>query len=359
MPPACIQNKDAQSKYTMPGRTSILIILMGSLGDLVRGMCLVSQLKTFLPQSEITWLVEPKWAELVFRHKDIDRVVVFDRPGWPAGVVRLYQELSGQKFDLSLDLQRHFKSGFFSLLSRAKRRIGFHRKDAKEFNWIFNTEHIRPYPNDLSKIEHYLKFIEYLFQDSNPELDFGFSDLVSAREDSVLSRQLQEPYTAVILGSSWESKEWPYEHYLQLTKRLLEDTRRRVVLLDVPAKRPMAEKLEAAVRSERIINLVGQTSLIQLAAVLKSAEVAFGPDCGSAHLASAVQTPYVSVFGPTSPERTAPYGNQCNVLQAGVSCAPCYKRRCALREKICMTGIDAGSALDKIEQATFSTRLKN
>ena len=143
---------------------SILIILMGSLGDVVRGFCLVSHIKNNLPNSKITWIVEPAWSELVDFHPLIDKMIVFNRPKNVLGVLNLYKIMAQEHFDIVFDLQRHFKSGFFSLLSGAKTRVGFGRKNAKELNWIFNNEHIEDVDDELSlpKWRHYLKFTEYL-----------------------------------------------------------------------------------------------------------------------------------------------------------------------------------------------------
>ena len=126
----------------IPAAPSILIILMGSLGDVARGLCLVSHIKAHRPESRITWLVEPKCADLVGLHPQIDHVIEFKRKRPVAALRDLYQNLQKEHFDITLDLQRILKSGFFSLLSRAKRRIGFHRKNAKELNWLFNNESI-------------------------------------------------------------------------------------------------------------------------------------------------------------------------------------------------------------------------
>jgi len=99
---------------------SILIILMGSLGDITRGLCLVSHIKTNLPGSCITWLVEPKWADLVRFHPQIDKVIIFKRAWRISALWKLYRDLDQEHFDVTLDLQRILKSGFFSLLSGAR-----------------------------------------------------------------------------------------------------------------------------------------------------------------------------------------------------------------------------------------------
>ncbi len=156
---------------------SILIILMGSLGDVARGLCLIDHIKRNLPQSRVTWLVESKWSELVRLNRQIDRVIIFKRSCRLSAVWRLFEDLRRDHYDITLDLQRILKSGFISLLSGAKRRIGFHRRNAKEFNWLFNNEHIGYYSDDLPKISHYLKFTEYLGLSEPEKLEFGFSSL--------------------------------------------------------------------------------------------------------------------------------------------------------------------------------------
>ena len=98
---------------------SILVILMGSLGDLVRGLCLAHMLKRGRPRSRVTWLIEPQWQRLVENHPYIDRLLVFDRPRGVAAIPRIYRMLKQTHFDITLDLQRHFKSGFFSQIGRA------------------------------------------------------------------------------------------------------------------------------------------------------------------------------------------------------------------------------------------------
>ncbi|MBT8351288.1 MAG: hypothetical protein KJO26_08660 [Deltaproteobacteria bacterium] len=128
---------DLASSKIHQASPSILIILMGSLGDVVRGFFLVSHIKNNLPKSKITWIVEPAWSELVDFHPRIDKMIVFNRPKNVVGVLNLYKVLSRGHFDIVFDLQRHFKSGFFSLLSGAKTRVGFGRKNAKELNWIY------------------------------------------------------------------------------------------------------------------------------------------------------------------------------------------------------------------------------
>lgn len=328
----------------------MLIVLMGSMGDVIRGLCLVDLLKTHLPDLHLTWLVEPQWEPLVRFHPMIDQVLVFDRPHPVSGLRSLRKRLAHMHFDITLDLQRHLKSGLFSMLSGADRRIGFHRRNAKELNWLFNNEHIPFYPDSVPKIVHYLGFATYLGLPSPKVLDFGFSGLTAAHPPPALGR-LSEPFFGVVMGSSWASKDWIFEGYEALLKQILETRQEFVVLLGDRSKEKDAARLSQQFSSRRVLNLVGRTSLLELAAILKNAAVNVGPDSGPGHLSAAVGTPYVSLFGPTPPDRVVPYGCRHLVVTAPQDCAPCNRRRCPKTERRCMTEITAGMVMEKIKTA--------
>jgi lipopolysaccharide heptosyltransferase II len=324
---------------------------MGSLGDVARGLCLVSHIKQNRPHSRVTWLVEPKWAELVKLHGQIDRTIVFQRAWRLSAIWRLYQDLRGDQYDITLDLQRILKSGFFSLLSGAARRVGFQRGNAKEFNWIFNNEHIGYFSDDLPKIQHYLKFTEHLGLPAAEHLEFGFTALEVGRTAPRIIANLQQPFAAVVLGTSWDTKNWHYEGYVGLIERIVEDIRLKVVLIGDKSQSDLAAKLNVSIDSPEVIDLTGRTSLTQLVAVLKAAAVGVGPDSGPGHLAAGANTPFVTLFGPTSPRRTAPYGCEELVVMSEIDCAPCYRKRCPKRNKECMLAIDAQVVLEKVRLA--------
>ena len=349
-----IDNETGMSEIsvkTPPSDSSILIILMGSLGDVARGLCLVSHIKENLPESRITWLVEPKWVELVRLHPRIDKVLVFNRPKGVLAVWALHKALGQEHFDIALDLQRHFKSGFFSWLSGAKRRVGFNRRNAKEVNWLFNNERIEYFSDELPKLRHYLKFTEYLGLPAPDSLDFGLALLDLKPNAPDIISGIKDPIIAVVIGSSWESKDWFFEGYYGLLKDLLYSEKMQVVLLGDGSQVTSALRLVRKLSAPGLINLVGKTSLLELAAGLKLVAVAVGPDSGPSHVAAAVGTPYVSLFGPTSPRRTAPYGSENLVVQSSVDCAPCYKKQCPGLDRICMRKISVEKVKEKLSEA--------
>ena len=343
MPKSSIKNS--------PSSPSILIILMGSLGDIARGLCLVSIIKANLVPSRVTWLVEPKWSELVRLNRQIDRMIIFKRAWRLSAVWQLYKDLRQDHFDIVLDLQRIFKSGFFSILSGAKQRIGFHRRNAKEFNWIFNNDHIDYYSDELPKISHYLKFTQHLGLPVSNKLNFGFESLNVATTAPQIISELRRPFAAVVLGTSWETKNWYVEGYRDLIQQILSDRNLLIVLVGDDSQKTLAAYLTNEMHTPDLIDLVGQTTLPQLAAVLKAAAVGIGPDSGPGHVAAAVKTPFVTLFGPTSPQRTAPYGSERFAVQTGLSCAPCYKKRCPDLNRQCMYSIDPDAVMEKVSMA--------
>jgi lipopolysaccharide heptosyltransferase II len=324
---------------------------MGSLGDIARGLSLVPHIKFHLPKSRVTWLVEPKWAQLVELHRQIDSVIIFRRAWRFSALWDLYTILNRHRFDIALDLQRIFKSGFFSLLSGADRRVGFHRRNAKEFNWLFNNEHIDYHSDELPKIQHYLKFTEHLGLPQPGTLKFDLRMPQLQEMSAPLSAALKHPFIAVVMGASWESKGWFFERYLELIRHILKFRKLHVVLVGDGSQNETARSLCDRIRKPALIDLTGKTSLAELTAVLEAALAGIGPDSGPGHLAAAVGTPFVSLFGPTSSKRTAPFGYEDLVVSCGKSCAPCYKKRCPQNYRQCMADISIDAVLEKLTKA--------
>jgi ADP-heptose:LPS heptosyltransferase len=283
-------------------------------------------------------------------HPQLDKVIVFDRSKGISGVWDLYQLLRRVHFDITLDLQRILKSGFFSLLSGAGRRIGFHRRNTKELNWLFNNEYIPYFSENLSKLDHYLKFTKHLGLPESDTLDFGLATLDVSRTVPPHVAEIQNSFIAVVMGSSWESKDWNFDGYHNFVQYIIENQNRHVVLLGGNSQMDLAAKLVEKLNSPKVINLTGN-SLLEMTAVLKAAAAAVGPDSGPGHLAAAVGTPYVTLFGPTPANRHAPYGCEHLIVQSDLSCAPCYKKQCPDRNKECMENIDVSEVAEKISRA--------
>ena len=191
-----------------PSPRKILIVLHGSVGDVTRAIPLANLVRKGFPQAFIAWAIEPASAPLVERHPAIDEVIVFGRTDWRRSLWPFLRRIRGHRFDLVLDLQRHLKSGLISRWSGAAARVGFHRRDAKELNWIFNNRHIPAVESGSSKLADYLKFAELLGIEPYP-IEWNFSLLPDEAERvGAIVDAVAAPFAAFYVGARWESKRW-------------------------------------------------------------------------------------------------------------------------------------------------------
>jgi ADP-heptose:LPS heptosyltransferase len=326
----------------------ILIVLLGAIGDVVRAMPLAMRLRRGFPRARIAWAVEPPAAPLLERHPAIDERLIFRRDRGAPEFVRFLAAVRRLRFDLSLDLQRHLKSGVVSRASGAKVRIGFHRSNSKEVNWIFNSQTIPPQPHWSSKLRQYLAFADHLGLAESP-IEFGLS-LARHEVERVegLLRDVRGPFVVALVGSTWESRWWIAERTAAVLDRLRARFGLGAVVVGAAGREAeFAAEVQRAASSD-VANLAGQTTLRDLIGIFARSRIAFGPDSGPMHMAAALGTPVVSLWGATSPLRSAPYGAEDLVLVGPVACHPFYLRRCPVG-RLCMQEINVEPVLAAIE----------
>jgi lipopolysaccharide heptosyltransferase II len=331
----------------------ILIVLHGSIGDVTRALPLASLIRKGFPDVKLSWAVEAPSFPLVEHYPAIDEVIVFDRRHWWRGIWPFLRTIRGRRFDVVVDLQRHLKSGLISFFSGAPIRVGFNKADGKEFNWLFNNRFIDAVGNTTPKILHYMKFAELLGIPSQPiEWHFELHSEEEKKIDILLDKRAKQ-YAVLFVGTRWQSKRWFPRQMADCARFLWENHNLEVILLGGKEDRGIADEVLNCY-SERVQNLVGRTSLRQAMGLIARAHVAVGPDTGLMHIAAAVGTPVVSLWGATSPARTGPYGFEDLVVQGRAACVPCYRRHCPIGH-VCMQSIGGDEIQDKIASALRRT----
>jgi heptosyltransferase-1 len=328
----------------------ILIILMGSIGDVVRALPLLGRLRKAYPGAHIGWAVEPKSAPILEGHPWLDEMIVYDRARAPWTFPSFLHRLRAGRFDLVLDLQRHLKSGLAGWISGASDRVGFAAANTKEFNHWFSTRQVAPQPNLRLKLLQYQSFGDALGIDLVPiefGLEPGSEDLRRAAE---LIGETSRPLLGVILGSSWESRIYFPDSTAEVIKQLYQRHALVPVLIGGADDRGLADGVRRHLDNIGVIDLVGRTRLKDLAAVFRHCRAAFGPDCGPMHIAAAVGCPIVSLWGSTAPERSAPWGFADLAIKAEIPCHPCYLRRCPI-DRECMRRIEPAAVIAAVERA--------
>jgi lipopolysaccharide heptosyltransferase II len=327
----------------------ILIVLHGSIGDVTRALPLAGILRTRFSTASLAWSVEPPSLPLVQLCPAIDDIIVYNRPAGLPALVRFLCTVRARRFDLVLDLQRHLKSGFISRWSGAPYRLGFHRSDSKELNWIFNNLHIPSTGGSGPKILHYLKFAEFFDIPGAPmEWELRLTAEDEARAQGLLG-DVHRELAVLFVGSRWESKQWFAAQIGATAAAIRLRYGLEVVLLGAATDRVLSEEAETLAQG-KLINLTGQTTLRDAIAIIQRARFCVGPDTGLMHIAAALGIPVVSLWGATDPVRTGPYGFADLAIRGKADCSPCYRRRCAIG-RVCMLSITVDAILTMIDRA--------
>ncbi len=327
-----------------------MIIKPSSLGDIVHALPVLAALRAAYPSAHIAWLVGASFVSLLKGHPLLDEVIPFDRAryGRMLQSPRAFRDFIGflariraRRFDLIVDLQGLFRSGFIAWIAGTRRRIGF--ADAREFASWFYTRRVRcPRPVQHA-VEKNLCVAAALNLPGKPEFPLGLreDEVHAAREllNRAASRSIDR-FNAVLPGARWPSKLWRPDALAELIDRSQANGQPICVLLGAAADRPFADKVAAACRSP-VVNLVGHTGLRELVALLALSERVICHDSGPMHIAAALNKPLVAIFGPTAPARTGPYSASARVARLPLECSPCYHRVCPLGPHACMETLSA------------------
>jgi lipopolysaccharide heptosyltransferase II len=267
---------------------------------------------------------------------------------------------------LAVDLQGLFRSGVISYLSGAKVRVGF--KNGREGSTLFYTHPVAVPMTPMHALDRYLLVAKSLGAvQTEPVCSIPIS-----REDEQAAHQLLKSiglsdsrnFVVVNPTARWWTKRWPIDRFARLAD-LLQDLGFPVVLIGAESDIPEIQRLQALTRTSPR-SVTGRTTLKQLAALLKRSSLLITNDSGPMHLAAAVGTPVVAVFGPTDPVRTGPYrhlsvGVHATMQDAGfpimhtiirkpVECSPCLSKRCRVGDHRCMMQIEVEEVVENVKK---------
>lgn len=293
-----------------------LIVRLSHIGDAVLTMPLVCQLREHFPQAYIAWAAEPAAAKVLAGHPAIDRLLVVER-NWsksPAGWWRMRRTLRREQFDIAIDPQSLLKSSLLAALSGAPIRIGMGGQHGREGSRWLNNRLILPKSSHL--LDRTLELLHALGLDIPAEKKFRYPLDEAARNkiDQLCSVNGWNPLVVINPGASWPSKQWIPERFGSVAEHLHQRYGRKVLVTWAgEAERALAERVVYA--SRRLAQAAPATTLPELAALCARAELFIGCDTGPLHIAAAVGTPCLGLYGPTRPEDSGAYGTQHLALQ--------------------------------------------
>lgn len=351
----------------------VLLVRLSAIGDVLQGLpCLVA-LKESFPSWEISWLVEETSAPILENHPYLTKLFVLRR-NWrkkkspstldvvdrTSNLFKIWRKLRQERFDVAIDLQGLFKSGLWTRLSGAPRRMG-HNK-TREFAHLFLNEFVGDRPTfdpHFPLIDRYLEPARYLGADvSKGKYLLPPSSTEVIQQINTLLESVLDPSKTIALcpWSAWPSKNWPLARWCELAQQLSKDF--RLIIIGNSTDQSAAEHLCSTI--PHALNLVGKTSLKVLPEIFRRCCLVIGPDSGPLHLANATGVPRVlMLFGSTSWRRSGPLGSQHQILSTDLPCQPCFERICPLGHLHCQTLLKTEFVLETARSLAKNSRFLN
>lgn len=355
--------KTCQVYQKVRQQKKILVTKLGALGDLVLAVPSFRMLRRRFPTAHISLLVSSGLIPLVQRSPYLDEIIPYDRPTseerggkWAAfqgqwnRIFKLARRLRERNFDFSIDFQNNWRTHLISFLARIPKRYGYRRGWAG----FLLTHPVIFWDRSLGPVEHQFQVLKRAgvihFEDQMELWPDPDSELYVAQKFEEVQIGNSKPVVGFILGASpkWPTKNWPVERFVELAKRLIQKDC-QIVLLGTAEDRKLTQSFNTA-KLKGVLDLTGETNLNQLVSLIKRLDVLVTGDTAPLHVASAVGTKIVALFGPTEPKSHMPPGKDHAVLVKRISCQPCYSRVCRNPEKLlCLREIGVNEVLEAVE----------
>ena len=319
----------------------ILIIKPSSMGDVIHAFPAVHALMQE-PDQTIDWVINPAFSELLdylpglgrkilFRRRELGKLTSF----FPAAF-ELLRELRKKPYDAIIDLQGLFRSALVGLSACGKLRYGPAAAREPLARLCYNRKLHYP-ENVCHAVEKNCAMIGEFSgrKDISPDYRLPKLEKYARSAECLLGEHglADRRFIAAAPGARWETKQWPPEFFaacIEKTAEVLPDV--PFVLLGSPAEQPLCRKITETTGKTKTVDLSGKTTPGTLTEIIRRADLLLCNDSGPMHLAAAVGTPVTALFGPTDPDLTGPYGNNCRVLQPELNCIKCFSKICPKEE---------------------------
>ncbi len=330
----------------------VLIIKFSSLGDVILSTAAIRAIKEKLPNHKVTFLVGEESKDALLRCPYIDELLVCDFKGRDKGIgnfLKLAKNLRRQGVDIVIDLQNNRKSHILAFLTLALSRYGY---DNRKFGFLLNHR-IKDEKPAIDPVRHQFRILKMLgIELKEPRLELWPTENDSRYIEEFLKSEWVSPGQKIIginisASKRWATKIWPMRSTVKLCEELAHRDI-RVVVTGGQKDLPEAEKLANSVKSAKVINACGKTTINQLACLVKKCNVYISCDSAPLHVASCVDTPFIALFGPTDPARHLPPAKNCVVIRKDLICSPCYKPKC--KKLKCMEAITPEEVLQAIDK---------
>ncbi|RKU37750.1 lipopolysaccharide heptosyltransferase II [Candidatus Poribacteria bacterium] len=335
----------------------ILVVKLDHLGDVILATPVFSNLRHAYPNAELHALTG-RWSRVVLeRHPDVNAVFDYNSPAFSRTgqsttlkqAFQLYRELHRQKYDLIIELRGDWRTTKFSLLQLTPHRLS--RAALQIENKLgrprFSGTHETTRNLDVLRHAGIPTSIQTATFSVTTADEKWASDFLAIHKIDK-----QGPLVAIHPGSPIPLKRWLPERYAKLADWLIARKGTQVLFVGVKDEIPIVTEIQRRMKGISI-NIAGETTLTQLASILHTCNMFIGNDSGPMHLAAAVGTPTIGLYGPGDPTRFAPIGVACQTIRRKLDCPPCLGTTCQFGKDGCMSKIQVPDVIQVLEEAQY------
>ncbi len=310
----------------------ILIIRLGAVGDVIRTIPVLSYLHKKLKNPEIHWIVEDRAGNLLENHPLLKKVFIIPRKKYYK-IFKILKDIRKENFDIVLDFHGLLKSGLISFFSNCNVRIGFSKKNSKEFNWIFNNFHCEDLPEKITRIEknfYLLKvFLDNVKIPDKLELNLNIENAKIEKIENFLKKLSFKKFIVInpFVSKAGRYKEWPYKYFGKLIKIINKSGEIAFIITWGPDEYDKAKKIYDIAKANNVF-LAPKTDMKELAVLFSKIDAVVTCDTGPMHLASLLNVPVFAIFGPSDVNINRPWGDKNFVVYKNVGCNPCRNKSC-------------------------------
>lgn len=309
--------------------TNILVVKTSSMGDVIHTLPAITDACEHIDNAQFTWVIEPAFAEIPYWHpKVVDVITVPFRQfrKHPLQVLQrgelqtFFSQLRQKRFDYVIDAQGLIKSAVIARFAKGL-RCGLDRQSAWEplaCSFYQQTVSVEPSLHAITRMRTlFSKILDYSIDISSP--NYGLAVSLPAIPQ-------RKPYVLFIHGTTWETKEWPELYWQQLAELVVAEGLEVVIPWGNQAELERAHRIKGSCAQ---VHILPKSTLTELAAFIQGAVGIISVDTGLSHLAAALNTPTITIYGPTDPDEIGTIGENQQHLKVAFDCAPCWKEKCS------------------------------
>ncbi len=321
----------------------ILIVQTAFIGDVILATALIEKLNAHYPKAQLDFLLRKGNESLLANHPKLHKVWIWDKTQHKQkNLFKLIQTVRAEKYDLLINLQRHFSTGLLTVFSKAETTIGFEKNP---LSYFFSERVPHAFGDGTHEVTRNQRLIERI-TDPQPAMPRLYPSEAAYQK---INEYLENPFICIAPASVWFTKQFPREQWAALCDALPETS--NIYLLGAPSDKALCEWIKNHSTHPKIIILAGKISLLESAALMQHAQMNYVNDSAPMHLASAVNAPTCAIYCSTSPAfGFGPLAEVQHVIetQEMLACRPCGshgKKACPKGHFNCALGIKTEALL--------------